>query len=370
MMIRLRSKGAWAIITTAILILLVCFGVVEAAHPADYNDDKRIDFKDFALLANTNWNWEEIATLADNWLWAMAYIPANDLMNLFMMGDHFNEGRGDELPVHPLMIDQFYMGPCEVTNREYCEFLNSALAGGNITVTDGVVYGNTPHVDAYCDTYPEYSYSRIDWNGTEFAALPHKTDHPMVGVSWYGAAAYCNWLSESHGYDKCYEIVYGHWTCLFYKSGYRLPTEAEWEYAARGGQHSPYYKYPWGDGIDGSMANYFDSGDPYEGTPPETTPVGYYDGRQIPAGSDMANGYGLYDMAGNVWEWCNDWYAFDYYFSSPYNNPTGPISGTYRVLRGGCWYYYANDSRVAGRYDYFPDYRNYLFGFRIVLDFN
>jgi formylglycine-generating enzyme required for sulfatase activity len=246
-----RSKRAWARTTIAILMLLVCFGVVQAAHPADYNDDKRIDFEDFALLAKTNWNWEEIATLAANWLWAMAYIPAGE----FRMGDYFTEGGNAALPLHDVLIDQFYMGACEVTNREYCEFLNSALSQDKIRVVEGAVYGKL-NDEPYCATYGGIDYTRIDWNGSQFTVLSDKADHPMVEVSWYGAAAYCNWLSERHGYGKCYEILWGAWFCNFDRSGYRLPTEAEWEYAARGGEHTPYYRYPWGDSIDGSMANY------------------------------------------------------------------------------------------------------------------
>ena len=135
----------------------------------------------------------------------------------------------------------------------------------------------------------------------------------MADVTWYGAAAYCNWRSQEEGYQQCYNL--STWECDFSKNGYRLPTEAEWEYAARGGEHKPYYRYPRSNSIDGSEANYWSSGDPYEtGSYPWTTPVDYY----------PANGYGLYDMAGNVWDWCNDWYSDTYYSSSPYNNPTGP----------------------------------------------
>ena len=142
-----------------------------------------------------------------------------------------------------------------------------------------------------------------------------------------------------------------------------------WEYAARGGNHDPYRKYPWGDAIDGSNANYLGSGDPYEpGPSPDTTPVGYYDGNQVPAGSDMVNGYGLYDVAGNVYEWCNDWYGSSYYGSSPYDNPTGPASDTYRVLRGGSWNKDAVILRCASRVTDSPDLRSSNNGFRLALD--
>jgi formylglycine-generating enzyme required for sulfatase activity len=157
-MVGMRNKRAWARIITVVLLVLICFSMVQAAHPADYNDDKRIDFEDFALLANTNWNWQEIATLADDWLWAMpmdmAYIPAGE----FRMGDHFDEGYSSALPLHDVLIDQFYMGRYEVTNREYCEFLNSALAESDIDVVEGVVYAKRNN-DIYCSTYAERSRS-------------------------------------------------------------------------------------------------------------------------------------------------------------------------------------------------------------------
>jgi formylglycine-generating enzyme required for sulfatase activity len=192
------------------------------------------------------------------------------------------------------------------------------------------------------------------------------SDDPMVEVSWYGSASYCNWRSGEEGYESCYDINDPCWPCDFSNHGYRLATEAEWEYAARGGQHSPYYRYPWGDSIDDSMANYSSSGDPYEsGGYPYTSPVGYYDGGQTPTGIDMANGYGLYDVVGNVFEWCNDWYGS--YSSSPETNPTGPASGSNRILRGGSWAGTWLGCRVARRTNYGPDIRDYNLGFRIVL---
>jgi formylglycine-generating enzyme required for sulfatase activity len=111
------------------------------------------------------------------------------------------------------------------------------------------------------------------------------------------------------------------------------------------------------------------SGDPFDGTwgpIPESTPVGYYDGGQTPAGVDMANGYGLYDMSGNMSEWCHDWYGSTYYSTSPPSNPTGPASGSGRVLRGGSWSTFTTFLRSATRINDDPTLRNADFGFRVL----
>ncbi|MDO8629426.1 MAG: IPTL-CTERM sorting domain-containing protein [Phycisphaerales bacterium] len=288
----------------------------------------------------------------------------------FEMGDHFNEGSVDELPMHAVYVDAFYMDKYQVTNQQYADALNWALAhGGLITVSGGVVsrFGGASPPD-YCDTTTSISFSRITWNGSTFGVVAGKENHPMVEVSWYGAAAYANWRSAMQGRTPSYDT--STWACNFSANGYRLPTEAEWEKAARGGLNNPYRVYPWGDLIDGSNANYRDSGDLYEsGSIPRTTPVGYYNGGQTPPGADMANGYGLYDMAGNVWEWCNDWYSSTYYGTSPYDNPQGPASGPFCVLRGGTWgdpvYYLRCAARSGGDK---PVSRSYYFGFRLAID--
>ena len=292
----------------------------------------------------------------------MVPIPAGE----FEMGRHVGSGGNDELPVHTVYLDAFYMDVYEVTNQKYADYLNSAYAQGRVTVSGGVVY---PVVAGWawtlCYTTASSSYSRITWDGSTFGVTAGKTEHPMTEVTWYGACTYANQKSRDHGLTPCYDETT--WTCSFAADGYRLPTEAEWEYAARGGEHNPYYKYPWGNTIDGSMANYNGSGDPFEtGLAPWTTPVGYYDGNQIPAGVDMANGHGLYDMAGNVGEWCWDFYKDDYYSNSPYDNPTGPTySSSGWVNRGGSWLNVQPYLRSADRY-----YQGYDLdtntGFRVV----
>ncbi|MBU0754557.1 MAG: SUMF1/EgtB/PvdO family nonheme iron enzyme, partial [Planctomycetes bacterium] len=251
----------------------------------------------------------------------------------FMMGDHHGDGFPNELPAHSVYINPFFMEVFEVTNEKYCAFLNSAFKQGLIRVSDGVICrknGGEP----YCDTTISSPYSRITCQGCVFGVKSNYEDHPVTEVSWYGAAAYANWLSSQEGRMPCYDSE--NWNCFFGTGSYRLPTEAEWEYAARGGHKNPYYNYPWGNTLTGSNANHWDSGDPYGGTypHPETTPVGYYDGNQVPSGIDMANGYGLHDMAGNVNEWCNDWFSSTYYNSSPSDNPTGSHTGAFRVFRG------------------------------------
>ncbi len=181
------------------------------------------------------------------------------------------------------------------------------------------------------------------WDACEKAdACPHAEDHgwgrgnrPVISVSWDDITQkYIPWLNKETG------------------NSYRLPTEAEWEYAARGGTEGA---YPWGNSIGKGNANCYKDhcGDKFEYT--------------APVGSFAANGYGLHDMNGNVCEWCQDWYASDYYASSPASNPKGAASGAIRVLRGGAWLLNAQNVRSANRGNDAPDDRNGSIGFRLVL---
>ena len=197
----------------------------------------------------------------------MVRVPAGE----FMMGSPEGVGEGDEHPQHKVYLDTFEIGKYPVTNEQYAVFVADT--------------GRTA---------PSY------WQKGKVPKSKEK--HPVVYVSWEDAAAYCQWLSEKTG-EK-----------------WRLPTEAEWEKAARGTDGRT---YPWGDEEpDKTRCNF---GENVGGT----TPVGRY-----PSG---ASPYGALDMAGNVWEWCADWYDEKYYDRALFRNPAGPANGQYRVLRGGSW---------------------------------
>ena len=289
-------------------------------------------------------------------------IPAGS----FLMGDHFGfvdlAHPSDEMPVHPVYVDSFHMETTLLTCREYAEFLNAAAAQGLVEVRSNYVYG-AGGTNIYCDTYASDTNSRLQWLGGAFVIRDGRELHPVTAVRWFGAAAYCNWASARDGLAPCYDLATG--ACVLTNRGYRLPTEAEWEYAARGGLYSPYGMFPWGSdtNVDGALANWAGKTNPFTaGAYPWTTPVGFYDGSlrskadyDWPATDAVyqtrsnANGFGLYDMSGNVWEWINDWYATDYYTNCVINgivtNPPGPTTGSpmpdgqpYRGLRGGNWF--------------------------------
>jgi len=284
----------------------------------------------------------------------------------FEMGDHWGKGHedpkppSDEVPIHTVFLSPFHIGKYQVTNQDYCDRLNYALSKGLVKVSDGMVYakgGRAP----LCETRDADKASRIGWDGKAFSVLDNRESHPMSCVYWEGAAAYCNWLSLRNGLDPLYDLASGE--CDFSKKGFRLPTEAEWEYAARGGQKDPYRAFPWGDdeNEDGTLANWPHSRDPYEtGSYPNTTPVGFYNGKlhrkegfdwpgsqETYQTRDGSNAWGLYDMSGNVWEWVNDWPLRNYYAVSPKATPHGPTMSEiklapdgkrYHSVRGGSWY--------------------------------
>ncbi len=262
----------------------------------------------------------------------MVLIPAGE----FKMGDPFNEGTTYERPVHAVFLDDFYIDVYEVTNAMYAEFLNAM----------GRHVGDTGHIWLDIGDGDEM----IELVGEQYRPKAGLEEYAVVEVSWYGAAAYAQW------------------------AGKRLPTEAEWEKAARGGEVSD--RYPWGnDEPDGSQCNYADKNTSYSWSDQDADD-GYQ--KTAPVGLYPPNGYGLYDISGNVWEWCVDELDVEFYESSPKENP---VSGGMtllmpdnfnsikerRILRGGAWHSTPEILRVAYRYSSEPAVTLSYFGFRCVV---
>ena len=220
-----------------------------------------------------------------------------------------NNGGRDEMPQHKITLNSFAIDIHPVTNEQFVRFLE-ALGGEK---------------DAQNSDIIRLRESRIKRSGGKLNIESGYAKHPVVGVTWYGAIAYAKWV------------------------GKRLPTEAEWEIAAFGGVEGS--TYPTGANIERSQANFFSS---------DTTPVMSY----------PPNSYGIYDMAGNVYEWCIDWYGYHYYDASVQepNNPPGPQQGVYRVLRGGCWKSLKEDLRCSHRHRNNPGTMNGTYGFRCATD--
>lgn len=220
-----------------------------------------------------------------------------------------NHGTRDEMPHHAIQLSSFAIDIHPVTNEQFVRFLEAM--GGEKDVNNSDII--------------RLRESRIKRSGGTLNIESGYAKHPVVGVTWYGAVAYTKWV------------------------GKRLPTEAEWEIAAYGGHGDSLY--PTGDKIEKSQANFFSS---------DTTSVMSY----------PPNGYGLFDMAGNVYEWCQDWYDFHYYNLSVQepNRPKGPAQGVYRVLRGGCWKSLKEDLRCAHRHRNNPGVMNGTYGFRCAAD--
>ncbi len=224
----------------------------------------------------------------------------------FQMGD--NHAYSDEEPVHSLSIDSFYIGRYEVTQQEW-----TAVMGNNPSTYQGDIL-------------------------------------PVQDIDWYMAIEYCNKRSQMEGLTPCYSGSGDNIACNFAADGYRLPTEAEWEYAARGGLKCRHYIYS-------------GSNNPGETAWHELN----CDDKIQPVGKKMPNELGIYDMSGNIWEWCWDWYEAGYYSQSPTNNPKGPAGGKKRAYRGGGgpggrieWL------RSTARYNLDPTFRSFDMGFRIA----
>jgi len=187
--------------------------------------------------------------------------------------------------------------------------------------------------------------------------FPQNDQHPVVYVSWRDAIEYCNWLSNQQGLARCYCESGSAVVCDFSALGYRLPTEAEWEYACRAGQPTPFHT---GKNISVDQANY-DGNYPYN-----KGRKGKYREGTVPVGSLPHNKWLLHEMHGNVLEWCWDWYNEYFCADPPPSDPCGPASGAERILRGGSWYNWAEFCRSASRFKSAPDIRDCYSGFRIV----
>ena len=236
----------------------------------------------------------------------MVFVPGG----VFHMGS--DQGPPNESPVHRVYLDSYYIDRYPVTNAEYALFLNEM---GN-RKEDGKKWLDV-------DGPLSWWLCMIKKSKRGFVAKSGYENHPVVKVSWYGARAYARWR------------------------GKRLPTEAEWEKAARGGVEGQ--KCVFGNDLDASKANV----------------AGLH--RTLPVGTYPPNGLGLHDMVASVWQWCNDWYDPNYYRNSPFRNPQGPEDGSEKVIRGGSWYHKDSWS-VAARGSDVPLSWSFCFvtGFRCV----
>lgn len=238
----------------------------------------------------------------------MVRVPAGT----FAMGS--NRHRANEAPLHNVQLQSFEIAKYEVSNQEFNVFV-TATGYKTIAETDN---------------------STVTWRSYFTEGREH---YPVVMVSWYDAIMFCRWLSEATG------------------ETFRLPTEAEWEYAARGGLEGK--NYPWGESIDDEQANFDSEGEStlFTGVALEFVKA---------PGSYSANGFGLFDVAGNVAEWCQDWYSENFYASSPAANPLGPEKGDFKVIRGGGWISDANACRVSYRNFNSITFKMPYLGFRVV----
>jgi formylglycine-generating enzyme len=364
-----------------VVILLSALPAWGQCPSADYTRDCFVDLSDFAVLAgqwlteDPNKENQDLALLASQWLTGnhlpkdMVFIPRGSFLMGASMNDLFTS---NERPVHTVSLDSFAMNKYEVTNAQFCAFLNSGYPS-QLKVVAGIVYssGDTANRFPYYITSSTSSYSQIIFSNNTFSAriygIKDMAYHPMVQVTWYGAVAYCNWRSQQIGRELCYDL--SAWTCDFTKNGYRLPTEAEWEYAARGGLVGK--RFPWGDTISHSQANYCSSWPlpDYDISPTRGFHPIWNDGIEpysSPVGSFPANNYGVCDMAGNVSEWCHDWY--ENYGCCFQSNPTGPATGPGRVVRGSSWFDLALFCHISYRSFRVPDsWGDDFVGFRVVL---
>jgi len=237
----------------------------------------------------------------------------------------------------------FYISEREITHRQYKEFLNERGV-----FREGSYSGNELIDMDDPDCTFDYRAASFYFVGSAYAE--HR-ECPVIEVSWYGTREYCNWKSQQEGLTACYIISSSAVSCDFNANGYRLPIETDWEYATRSGGRDD---RKWsGTNNASNVGNY-------------AWCNGNCDGETHPLGTKQPKDFGIYDMTGNVWEWCWDWYRGSYYSSSPSSNPGGPSSGRYCVVRGGSWRNTSDFCRTAVRNSYDPARSHDFVGFRIL----
>lgn len=308
----------------------------------------------------------------------------------FVMGDIFNEGDENEKPAHQVSLGDFYLARHELTVAEFAAFIQAsgyrttADVDGRSNVFSGGQFAEAPNINWRCDAQG-------------VVRTPDTYNHPVIHVSWNDAVQYCNWLSRQHGLRPVYqldtietaatpemrrqvgssvklddagkqisenlrayqEVMVADWTA----NGYRLPSEAEWEFAARSGGKN--YRFAWGEGAM-PIANIADADAHKQGAAKAPGWLNYADGYAFtsPVGTFKQGDLGLADLTGNVWEWCWDWFLP--YPTQAVTNYTGPTTGTYRILRGGGWRGSPPNLRTTGRNANVPESKGPMLGFRIA----
>ena len=293
-----------------------------------------LSFAIVAKLSPGSWKWAAKAEAGEGD--SYVYLPqlvGNPFLNIpvelitipageFQMGCDFQVDEclgGEELPLHTVFLDEYAIYKYEVTNAQYAAFMNAG-PGNNCGEHDCL------------DVESEGAHIRLQ--NQMYVVDPGYENHPIVGVSWYGAHAYCSQNEQ------------------------RLPTEAEWEKAARGDNDTR--RYPWGNSDADCTKTNMRRDDLTTFCVGETMPVGSY-----PTG---VSPYGVMDMAGNAHEWVNDWYSGSYYNESPYANPQGPEGGLYKIAKGGSWWFHSPYVRIPSRYELPAGATHYDRGFRCVAD--